>query len=195
MRRLDQADERGEAGVGGPAVAHRLAMNRSRRSPDPHGKALEWFSQGPGPSKVTLHNRQRFVPLNLRWLRGFASLALPRCREQSVDGHFSRKQMEEVEIAIVSDRVIARVHAQFMGIPGATDVLTFEHGEILISAETAQRCAAEFRHAVEEEIALYTVHGLLHLNGFEDTLPPDAARMKRVQKRIWKTCLAQLPTP
>lgn len=144
--------------------------------------------------KINLQNRQRGVRLHLGWLRVFAELALEECREHSADARISLEQIEPIEVTIVSDRVMARVHEKFLGVPGPTDVITFAHGEILISAPTARRHAVRFRASVEEEIALYTVHGLLHLNGFEDTSSPDAARMKRVQKRIWKTCLAQLPT-
>src|SRR5688572_27305379 len=107
---------------------------------------------------ITVVNRQRKVRLALEWLRRFARLALPKCREESDDKRFALKAHTEVEVAIVSDRVIAGVHEQFMNIPGATDVITFEHGEIVMSAETAARYAGEHGHSVEEELALYTVH-------------------------------------
>ncbi|MHA3770134.1 rRNA maturation RNase YbeY [Verrucomicrobiota bacterium sgz303538] len=144
---------------------------------------------------ITLINRQRRVPLKLGWLRRFAWLALAQCREESANDAFPLKRLPEVEVAIVSDRVIGRVHEEFMDIPGATDVITFEHGEIVMSADTARAYAIEHGHSVEEELALYTVHGLLHLNGYEDATSRDAARMHKVQDRIWKACLAQLPTP
>jgi probable rRNA maturation factor len=142
---------------------------------------------------IAVHNRQRAVRLDLRWLRRFAKVAIASCREHCADGRFALKQLGEVDLVIVSDRSIARLHEQFMGIPGATDVITFHHGEIVMSAETAARCASGFAHPVEEELALYTVHGLLHLNGFQDATSRDAARMRKVQDRILKQCLAKLP--
>jgi probable rRNA maturation factor len=75
-------------------------------------------------------------------------------------------------------------------VPGATDVITFEHGEIVVSADTAKRCAAEHGHGVTEELALYVIHGLLHLNGYDDIAPRDRAKMHRVQDRIWRRILA-----
>jgi probable rRNA maturation factor len=144
---------------------------------------------------ITLANRQRQVPIKLGWLRRFAWLALSECRNQSADDRFALQHLPEVEVTILSDRVISRVHEEFMDIPGATDVITFDHGEIVMSAETARQYATEHGHSVEEELALYTVHGLLHLNGFEDATSRDATRMHKVQDRIWKSCLAQLPTP
>lgn len=142
---------------------------------------------------VHVENRQRAVPVNLPWLRRFAEVAGEKCARESADGRFALAHLAEVEVAIVSDRVIARVHRDFMGIPGPTDVITFAHGEIVMSAPTAQGHAREHGHTTDEELALYTVHGLLHLNGFEDAAPRDAARMRRTQERVLRACLALVP--
>ena len=145
--------------------------------------------------KIHVENRQRAVPVPLAWLRRFAEVAMEKCARQSGDGRFALAQLAEVEVAIVSDRVIARVHRDFMGIAGATDVITFAHGEIVMSAPTAQRYAREYGHSTACELALYTVHGLLHLNGYEDATARAAARMRRVQDRILRACLAHHPPP
>ncbi len=142
---------------------------------------------------IEVHNRQRRVPLDLQWLRDFAAAALPVALKHSADGRFALRSLDAVEVAIVSDRVIARVHQQFMALPDPTDVITFDHGEIVVSADTARARAAEFGHSVEAELGLYTVHGLLHLNGFEDAAARDAERMHKTQDRIWRACLAELP--
>ncbi len=143
---------------------------------------------------IHVHNRQRTVRIDLPWLRKLAPIALEKCREHSADGHFALKQLDEVEVAIVSDRVIADVHQQFMNIPGATDVITFEHGEIVTSAETAADYARQYNHGVNQELALYIIHGLLHLNGYDDLTRSDAALMRRTQQRILQACLGELPT-
>jgi probable rRNA maturation factor len=142
--------------------------------------------------QMTLVNRQRRVHFDVKRLRTFAELALVECMHHSGDGLFELKQAHVVEVAVVSDSVIARVHEQFMGVPGATDVITFDHGEIVVSADTAKTCAKEHGHDVIDELGLYIVHGLLHLNGFDDRDPRSRARMHRVQERIWKGLLAQL---
>ena len=145
--------------------------------------------------KIHVENRQRAVPVNLKWLRRFAQVAVEKCARHSGDGRFALAQLPEVEVAIVSDRVIARVHREFMGLPGATDVITFAHGEIVISAQTAQLYAQEYRHPLAHELALYTVHCLLHLNGYEDATARAAARMHRTQDRVLQACLALLSPP
>ncbi len=132
--------------------------------------------------------------LRLPWLRQFASHALEACRGHSADGCFALRALDEVEVAIVSDRVIADVHRRFMNIPGPTDVITFEHGEIVASAQTAALYARQYGHGVDRELALYIIHGLLHLNGYDDHTRSDAARMGRTQQRILQACLSHLPT-
>jgi probable rRNA maturation factor len=108
---------------------------------------------------------------------------------ESGDGLFALCGLEEVVVTLVSDRRIDRIHRQFMDIPGATDVITFEHGEIIVSVDTAERCGAEFGHGTGAEAALYIVHGLLHLNGFVDDREEARAVMHAVQDRIWSACL------
>ncbi len=139
--------------------------------------------------EVVVLNRQRAVPVELAWLRRFAAQALSLCACESADGLYALRELEEVVVVLVSDQRIDQIHREFMNIPGATDVITFEHGEIVISAQTAQRCAAEFGHSIQEEVALYLVHGLLHLNGFLDATEQERTQMHAVQDRIWRECL------
>ena len=74
--------------------------------------------------------------------------------------------------------------ASFMQIAGPTDVITFQHGEIFISIETAQRQARHYRTSLGHELRLYLVHGLLHLHGFDDQTAPSRARMSHIQEGI-----------
>lgn len=93
-------------------------------------------------------------------------------------------QLETVEVSIVDDQTIADVHLRFMDIPGATDVITFDHGEIHVSAETARAQATEFDNGFERELMLYIVHGLLHLAGHEDATSEGRATMDTLQQSI-----------
>lgn len=142
---------------------------------------------------ITVYNRQRAITVPLGWLKQLAAEALPICAKHSDDNRFALRYLEEIEVTFVSDRTIAAVHEQFMNIPGATDVITFDHGEIVISAQTAAAYAPKFGHTLAQELGLYIIHGLLHLNGYDDTTPRAAARMKEKQERILQACLATLP--
>ena len=145
--------------------------------------------------QIDLVNRQRRVRLDMARLRKLADLAVAECVRHSGDGRFALERLALVEVAVVSDAAIARVHREFMDVPGATDVITFDHGEIVVSADTAVRCAAEHGHGVVEELALYIIHGLLHLNGYDDIAARDRAKMHRVQDRIWRGVLAKNQRP
>ena len=79
---------------------------------------------------------------------------------------------------------MASLHRQFLNQTGPTDVLTFQHGEIFISVETARRHARVFGNSLARELRLYIIHGLLHLHGFDDRKRVDSREMERMQKRI-----------
>ena len=144
-------------------------------------------------TRLILINRQRRVRLNTVWLRRAARAALPICQDLSDDNRYALRDLPEVIVAIVSDPIISQIHVDFMGIEGPTDVITFDHGEIVISADTAQTYATRYGHPIEQELALYTIHGLLHLNGFDDLSPVPAARMRKSQSRILRQILTQIP--
>jgi probable rRNA maturation factor len=63
-------------------------------------------------------------------------------------------------------------------------VLTFHHGEIAISAETAHRQARQFHSTIEREFRLYILHGLLHLCGFDDHSAKQHMIMQKVQDKL-----------
>jgi len=130
---------------------------------------------------VFILNRQRRFQVDAAKLQEFARRALRFCADQPGGG---LTNLEEVNVILVSDRRMARLHRDFMGIGGPTDVITFQHGEIVISVETARRQAGIYRTSLEQELRLYLVHGLLHLRGFEDANPEGQARMKRIQEEI-----------
>ena len=117
-------------------------------------------------------------------LRAFAARALTHVLDKPAPATSDLEQLEVVSVILVSDARMAALHKKFMNIEGATDVITFQHGEIFISAETAARNAREFQTATEHEIRLYLVHGLLHLHGFDDTSALKARIMQRVQTRL-----------
>ena len=130
---------------------------------------------------ITVYNRQRRVALDREDLQSFAQRALPLCLREKAS---RLNQFSELEVNLISDRRMAQLHRQFMGLDGSTDVITFQHGEIFLSVETARRQAAVYRTSLGYELRLYLVHGLLHLAGFDDSDANSGRRMQRMQKRI-----------
>ncbi len=140
----------------------------------------------PSQPILSLVNAQRRVHIPLPALRGLAAEALPLCLKARGPSPAVLPKLPEVVVAIVSDAVIARLHRDFGGVPGPTDVITFQHGEIVISAQTASRQARANREPFRREIFRYLVHGLLHLNGHRDQTAAARRKMWAAQERIVK---------
>jgi probable rRNA maturation factor len=92
--------------------------------------------------------------------------------------------LRQIDVALVDDAAIAGVHGQFLGDPTPTDVITFDHGEILVGVETAARQAAEHGEPLGRELLRYLVHGLLHLAGHDDHEESARRCMHGEQERI-----------
>ena len=105
--------------------------------------------------------------------------------------------VRSAEVAIVSDRVIADVHRRFMNIPGPTDVITFDHGEIVVSAgdggEARRHSSGIPVDAGAGPLHWVQVDSLLHLNGYDDRSESDAIHVfATLCERILQAYLHQL---
>ncbi|MCG3138003.1 MAG: Endoribonuclease YbeY [Phycisphaerae bacterium] len=135
---------------------------------------------------IAVHQPARTPPIVARLLRRVLRTALAGCKVSAA----------RLSIALVSDRRIARLHQTYQQIAGPTDVLTFDlrdtelenhwpiDGEIVISLDTARREARQRGHSLADEVALYAVHGLLHLLGERDDTPARAKRMHRREDEL-----------
>ena len=139
-------------------------------------------------------NRQRAV--SARQLRLPAAAEAVQCAWPDVAAAELKgsvlRQLPEICFVVVSDARIAALHGEFMDDPAPTDVITFQHGEIVLSAETARREARRHGLPLPEEIARYAVHGLLHLAGWSDGEPGAAADMRSIQEKILRRALRGL---
>lgn len=134
--------------------------------------------------KIMVRNLQRKVRLDVVDLEEFASKAAALCLKFTPGNRTDLQQLPEVFILIVSDAKISNLHRRFMNEAGPTDVITFQHGEIFISAEMARRNAKRFASSLARELRLYIVHGLLHLHGFDDRNEAGARKMEKIQQKI-----------
>lgn len=105
-----------------------------------------------------------------------------------------------LSVAVVGDSEIALLHERFLGLRGPTDVLAFPlakgsgtpgaesvFGEVVVSADTAAREAARRGLRPERELALYAIHGALHLVGYDDRTEAARRRMRRAERKYLKT--------
>jgi probable rRNA maturation factor len=84
----------------------------------------------------------------------------------------------EVTLALVNDSPMRTLNRRFLNKDGPTDVLSFPVresgpdgkyylGDIIISVPCAARQSKTLGHSLQHELEFLTVHGLLHLKGFE----------------------------
>ncbi len=91
-----------------------------------------------------------------------------------------------VEVSLLSSAEIGRVHGEFLADPSPTDVITFDHGEILVCPEVAREQGAGYGRSLNEEVLLYGLHGLLHLRGWSDKTPAKRKAMSLAQEKVWR---------
>ncbi len=142
--------------------------------------------------KITVQNLQRRISVNVAELEKFAGHAVQNSLQLHQGQRTDLRKLSEIFIWLISDRRMALLHRKFLGQSGPTDVMTFQHGEIFISVETARRHARTFGNSLLRELKLYIAHGLLHLHGFDDQTPSEMHKMKAAQERILRICSGAL---
>jgi probable rRNA maturation factor len=140
--------------------------------------------------EIVLRNLQRKISVNVAELEEFTGNAMQHSLQLHPRKRTDLRKLNEIFIWLVSDRRMALLHRKFLGQSGPTDVLTFQHGEIFISVDTARRQARAFENPLLRELKLYIVHGLLHLHGFDDQTPAEARRMRNAQEKILRCALS-----
>ena len=104
-----------------------------------------------------------------------------------------------LNIVLVDDAAVSRLNEKFHHREGPTDILTFDYGagevtgELVISVEHAVAQAKRFRSTPSHELALYTIHGVLHLHGHDDLSPRPRARMRAAERRLLVRLEAEYP--
>ncbi len=108
----------------------------------------------------------------------------------------------EMTLRLVDADTIAVLNEQWMGKKGPTDVLSFPTdeltpgrddrddqdpgylGDIALCPQVAEQQAPAAGHDRDDEVALLTVHGMLHLLGYDHAEPEEHAEMFGIQGRL-----------
>ena len=90
-----------------------------------------------------------------------------------------------VAVRLTSDNELRRLNREYAALDHATDVLSFvgdaDHlGDIAISWPASVRQSHEYGHSEATELALLSVHGLLHLAGWDHVSPGERKEMTRL---------------
>ena len=118
--------------------------------------------------------------------------------------------MAELSILLVDVAYMAELNHRWMGGEGATDVLAFPMeegtidpgpnelgggeptllGDVVLCPEVAARQAEQANHETAEELDMLTVHGVLHLLGYDHAEPEEEREMFALQAKLldgWRT--------
>lgn len=107
----------------------------------------------------------------------------------------------ELAIVLVDEGAMEQLHLQWMGEPGPTDVLSFPMdelrpgrdgetsaegilGDIVLCPSVAATQAEAAGHSVMAELSMLTIHGLLHLLGYDHAEPDEEKEMFGLQADI-----------
>jgi len=134
---------------------------------------------------IEIVNRQRKVAMDCQRWQEFTEKALKVVPAGGAG----------VTVAFVSDRRMNELNRMWRRKAGTTDVLSFPAGQdeferaedlrlgdVVISAEQAERQAAQNGLPFEEEVAQLILHGLLHLCGYDHET--DNGEMNRLELRL-----------
>jgi probable rRNA maturation factor len=138
----------------------------------------------PDSLTISIRNLQRGIKIDMAKLTEPVEKAFRLCLQLHRGQASGLAKLRAVSVLLVSDRRMTALHRQFLGQDCPTDVLTFQHGEIVVSVETAMRNARRFGKSLSRELTLYIIHGLLHLHGFDDKDPSDARKMEKAQAKM-----------
>ena len=107
----------------------------------------------------------------------------------------------EVSVTLTHNDYIHQLNRKYRQIDRPTDVLSFALneseepdiengpdinvlGDIILSVERAEEQAADYGHSLRREIAFLTVHGMLHLLGYDHMEEADRLEMEKEQRYV-----------
>jgi rRNA maturation RNase YbeY len=140
---------------------------------------------------LIVRNRQRIRAVNSRLLCRMARVLIDEF--SSTGSKMFARPGEDFELGIylVTTQQMSRLNERFLQHWGPTDVLAFNYcevgafqGELFICLDEAVRQARRFGTRWEAELVRYLIHGILHLQGFEDQSRSGRRLMKRREDRL-----------
>jgi probable rRNA maturation factor len=135
---------------------------------------------------VVTHVVRSLRQSRLRLVRRAADAALRACGAKAAS----------FGLVLGGDALLRQLNRRYLGHDRPTDVLAFpasvptratsgkELGDVVISLATARRQARSAGHSLEAELAVLTVHGILHLLGHDHRTRAQKARMWKLQTRV-----------
>ena len=118
-------------------------------------------------------------------------------------GELGINPLAELSVLLMDVEAMTELHIKWMDEPGPTDVMSFPMdeldtarrpddagpgpallGDVVLCPAVAQQQAREAGHALDDELHLLTVHGILHLLGYDHAEPEEHAVMFGLQGEL-----------
>lgn len=115
----------------------------------------------------------------------------------------------ELSMVLLDTNAMADLHMRWMDLPGPTDVMSFPMdelepggrpdapdpgpsmlGDIVLCPQFAAKQAEAAGHSLGHELALLTVHGVLHLLGYDHAEPEEEKEMFALQRQLLEEWVA-----
>ncbi len=115
----------------------------------------------------------------------------------------------ELSMVLLDTAAMADLHMRWMDLPGPTDVMSFPMdelepggrpdapepgpsmlGDIVLCPEFAAQQASVAGHTLGHELALLTIHGVLHLLGYDHAEPDEEKEMFALQRQLLEEWVA-----
>jgi probable rRNA maturation factor len=137
---------------------------------------------------------------------------------QYVIGQMETHPLADLSMLLVDEAHMTNLHEKWMEEPGPTDVLSFPMdelrphsmagpnrsrgrdgdeaepvllGDVVLCPQVAEAQAREHGHSAQAELELLTVHGVLHLLGYDHADPEEEAEMFGLQNELLRDWRAE----
>lgn len=116
---------------------------------------------------------------------------------------YSAGELAELTVVVTTDETICDYNRRYRGCDQPTDVLAFGTedtgpagvfvnppvairylGDVMVSYDRAVEQAPEYGHSVSEELHQLTIHGVLHLLGYDDATEAQREEMRCLEREV-----------
>ena len=147
--------------------------------------------------EITVQDLQKKIKINPRQIKKIAQTILKTLKITQAT----------LSLVFVSSQKIRALNRKYLNRTYATDVLAFDlrdefaskqsakkniSGDVFISTDAVLQNSKAFGQEAHDELALYVIHGILHLAGYDDTNPTAKKKMQKKEQEIFSPLLYRL---
>ncbi|PID27172.1 MAG: rRNA maturation RNase YbeY [Candidatus Cloacimonadota bacterium] len=111
----------------------------------------------------------------------------------SIFADLYNREVDSLSISYIGDENMIKLNNDYLNHEGSTDIITFDYseeesniidGELIICVDQAKRQARDYKVLLENELTRLLYHGLLHLEGFNDSTNEEREVMREKENQL-----------